>query len=232
MSDERAPNGTIHALDPSSPSVRAEYARYLDLDLLGKILARNFLVNRLGYAHSSVDIPLGRYGDAKAKYPIPGQFKKDLCDCRVQTEEGGVSVEIKCARINIANRSLGQTSENWAFQGLLRTPGKVEKKYDIMIAVGIRQLGLEDDRYWSHLQATRRYLQSQNVRCEMDAWPHEVLFLSLCSFFVVPRVRVKSNYFRVTINSLHNSTYAAYQAWGYDDQRCQDVWCHALNQLH
>lgn len=149
----------------------------------------------------------------------------------VQTAEGSVTIEIKCAGINIANRSLGGRGENWAFQGLLRTPGKAEKEYDILIAIGIRQLGLEDDRYWIHLQETRRYLQSKNIRCEIDAWPHEALFLSLCSSFVVPRGYVKSNYFRVAINSLHLSAYTDYQTWGYDDQRCQSVWRHAVKQM-
>lgn len=228
--NDGSPNGDPHALDPSAPSVRAEYVRYLDLDLLGKIIAKNLLLNRLGYSPSAVQIPLGKFGDAKAKY-MPGAVTHDLGDGHIETEQGRLSFEVKCARINIANRSLGHTAENWAFQGLLTTPGKSNKKYDILIAIGIRQLGLEDHRYWGHLEHTLQYLQLKGRPYKIDARPHEEVFLSLCSFFVLPLSHIKHNYFRINLNSIERSRYAAYQAWGYDEQRCREVWQEALKVI-
>ncbi len=55
---------------------------------------------------------------------------------------GDVLFEVKCARINIANRSRGGMAENRAFQGLLTSPGKCDKEYDVLIAITCGNLGL------------------------------------------------------------------------------------------
>jgi hypothetical protein len=218
-------------LDPLAPSIRAEYVRYLDLDLLGKIITRSLFLNRLGYSPSVLHIPLGRYGDAKVKYAKPGAVVRDLGDGHIETDQGIITFEVKCARINIANRSRGYTAENWAFQGLLTSPGKSDKKYDVLIAIGIRQLGLEDQRYWGHLQAMHQYLQSEGRPSNIDAWPHEAAFLSLCSFFIVARTHIVKNYFRINVRSIEKRKYAECQAWGYDEERCRAVWQEALETI-
>ena len=135
-------------LDLLAPNVAAEYARYIDGDLLGKLIAKNFLVNRLGYASEAVLTPLGRYGDARAKYATPGTVIHDPGDGHVHTTQGRISYEVKCARINMGNRHTGNTAENWAFVNLLTTPAKVPKSYDVLIAIGIATLGLEDELGW------------------------------------------------------------------------------------
>ena len=80
-------NGARHILDPLAPSITAEYRRYYDLDLLGKIITWNFFLNRLGYSPSVVHFPLGRYGDAKGKYPKAGAFLPDLRDGHIETDQ-------------------------------------------------------------------------------------------------------------------------------------------------
>lgn len=141
-------------LDKTAPSTESEYSRYLDGDILGKILAKNFLVNRLGYSHDAVFIPVGRYGDADNKYAKSGLVVRDPGDGHVQTDAGVLTFEIKCARINVANRHLGQKAGNWAFTNILRSPGKAEKGYDLLIAIGVLVLGLEDSRYWDNLKSS------------------------------------------------------------------------------
>jgi hypothetical protein len=56
-------------LDPRAPSIEAEYARYLDADILGKIVFKNFLIHRAGAAQAPLHIPLGRYGDRDESAP-------------------------------------------------------------------------------------------------------------------------------------------------------------------
>jgi hypothetical protein len=114
-------------LNQIAPSVELEYSRYLDGDVLGRILTKNFLVNRLGYQIDNVVIPVGRYGDAGIKYATDGVVAHDPGDGYVNTSIGPLAFEIKCARMNIANRHIGQQAENWAFTNILRSPGKAEK---------------------------------------------------------------------------------------------------------
>ena len=216
-------------LDPLAPSIMAEYVRYLDLDLLGKIVTKNLFLNRLGYSSDVVRIPLGRYGDAKVKYAKAGAVIHDLADGRIETDQGIITFEVKCARINIANRSNGGVEENWAFTCLHTSPSKASaKKYDVLIAIGIRELGLEDQHHWPYRQQVHEDLQFAGRPSSIHAWPHEDAFLSTCSFFIVPRSGVLTNYFRANVKAIEKCKYAAYQAWGYDEARCRSVWQNAL----
>ena len=56
----------------------------------GKTITRKLLINRLGYRSEAVYIPGDGY---------------------VEIEREPITFEIKCARLNIANRSAGQTAE-------------------------------------------------------------------------------------------------------------------------
>jgi hypothetical protein len=165
-------------------------------------------------------------GTAKSR-----KFVQDLTDGHIETDQGSISFEVKCARINIANRSNGGAADNWAFQGLRTSPGKSDKNYDVLVAIGVHALGLEDERYWGYLDLTHSNLQSQGRPSDIQAWPHESVFLSICSFFIVPRTRILKNYFRVTIRSMTECRYAAYHAWGYDEERCRFVWRNALQTI-
>jgi hypothetical protein len=145
-------------LDATAPSIEAEYGRYTDGDLLGKLITRNLLINRLEYGPEAVYIPVGRYGDATKMYAVPGTVAQDPGDGHVEIEGQQITFEVKCARLNIANRSAGQTAENWAFVNVQHSPGKAEKSYHVLIAIGVYALGLEDGRYWNHLLATHERL--------------------------------------------------------------------------
>jgi hypothetical protein len=218
-------------LDPSAPSTSAEYARYIDGDLLGKLITRNLLINRLGCAPSTVFIPLGRYGDAKVKYAEDGAVTHDLGDGHIEIGSRRITFEIKCARINIANRTRGDTSENWAFVNLLHSPGKAFKSYHVLVAVGVRTLGLEDENYWHHLEQVHARLRADGHSSNIDALPHEAEFLSLCSFFILPRTEIPTNYFRINVDSVSKSRHAQYRAWGHDEPRCKEVWTNAMHGL-
>jgi hypothetical protein len=50
-------------LDEFAASIEAEYTRYLDPDLLGKIVFKKFALNVLGIEKDSIKIPLSRHGD-------------------------------------------------------------------------------------------------------------------------------------------------------------------------
>jgi hypothetical protein len=57
-------------LDPSAPSILAEYSRYLDSDILGKILFRNFFLNVLKFRENEIYVPLG--------FKLSAQFDKEI----------------------------------------------------------------------------------------------------------------------------------------------------------
>jgi hypothetical protein len=56
-------------------------------------------------------------------------------------------------------------------------------------------------------------------------WCSRLRVQSHCSFFIVPRGDVKHNHFRVNVNLVdkRKCKYAAYQAWGYVEERCKAV---------
>ena len=62
-------------LDLSAPNTAAEYARHVDGDILGKLIVRNFLINRIELPAESIFTPVGRYGDAAVKYAKSGSVK-------------------------------------------------------------------------------------------------------------------------------------------------------------
>ena len=217
-------------LDPLAPSESAEYARYLDGDLIGKILTRNLLVNRFGYKSESIFTPLGRYGDARVKYSQSGVLH-DPGDGHIEIDGMRITFEVKFARINIANRARGDTKKNWAFINLKNSPGKAEKKYDILIAIGALTLGLEDENYWLDLNSVLGGLHMRALPANINAMPHELDYLSLCSFFIIPMNKLPTNYFRVNVDSIESSQYGQYRAWGHDEARCKEVWVNALSEV-
>jgi len=125
-----------------------------------------------------------------AEYAVSGEVISDHGDGYVRTGQRTTTFEIKCARINIANRSQGAAEENWAFANLLASPGGAPKQYDVLIAVGILVLGLEDSRYWDRLETIRARLSAEGRNVNLSALPHEATFLSICSFFILPRSKV------------------------------------------
>lgn len=218
-------------LDKNAPSPEAEYSRYLDGDILGKILAKNFMINRAGYRFENIFVPVGRYGDAETKYLDSNQVVVDPGDGYIETEIGKVTFEIKCARINIANRDKGRVAENWAFNNILTSPGKTKKKYDLLIAIGVDLLGLENAKYWEHLQNSKNKLQESGRSFSLETQAHQVDFLDICSFFIIPFNKINTNYFRVTLSAISKSLYCQNLASGSDSERCMAVWKGALGEL-
>jgi len=215
-------------LDTKAPSIEAEYGRYIDGDLLGKIIAKNFFLNRIGVAPEDLYIPVGRYGDAERKYRSPDKVRKDAGDGHLRIGPDRLTFEIKCARINIANRHLGQAEENWAFTNVKTSPGKVPKAYDVLIAIGIRTLGLEDARYWQYLTELAAKYKLQGKELRIDARPDEEEFLRLCTFFIVSRKALTTNYFRLTLRAMNSNRYSKFAADGGDPARCLHMWSEAM----
>lgn len=211
-------------LDKNAPSPEAEYSRYLDGDILGKMLAKNFLVNRIGYPVEKIAIPLGRYGDSASKYSDLNSIVVDPGDGYIETEMGFFSFEIKCARINIANRHKSQVAENWAFNNILKSPAKAAKKFDILIAIGVQVLGLEDERYWEHLQNSRERILKAKKEFSLNVQAHESDFLNVCGFLVIPFDEIKTNHIRLTLPAIPKSPYYQYFSPGTDSDRCSSIW--------
>ena len=202
-------------LDSRAPSIQAEYLRYLDGDILGKLIFKNFLVNIIGLSADDIYIPLGTWGDI-------GVGRDCRADAQFQSDAQWLDVEIKCAHINIANRTRGDLNENWAFTQLLKTPKGTPRKYDLAFAVGIRSLGFEDPRYWP-------YLEEHGF--EITRLPHESQFLNRCGFLVMPFSDIPKNYFRVTLPALPKSQYFKYFAWGREPDKCLDIWNTTIRKI-
>ncbi len=215
-------------LDLSAPNTAAEYARYVDGDILGKLIVRNFLINRIKLPAKSIFTPVGRYGDAAVKYANADTVAHDPGDGHVDLPTGRLTFEIKLARINIANRSRGGADENWAFVNLKHSPGKATKSYQLLIAVGLSTLGLEDERYWTHLRQLDTQLRAQGLQSRLDALPHEEEYLNRCSFFLIPRTSLTYNYFRVNLTAVDKSAYASFLARGTDPAACRQQWANAV----
>ena len=96
-------------LDKSAVSVEAEYTRYLDPDILGKIVLKNFAMNVLGIDERHIRIPISRQGDL-------GNYK-DFCDAGIRVGSRTYSVETKCSRHNVAKKSRinAEPSPRWLF---------------------------------------------------------------------------------------------------------------------
>ncbi|MEG7362321.1 hypothetical protein [Pseudomonas citronellolis] len=216
-------------LDKTAPSIEIEYSRYLDGDILGKIIAKNLLTNILGYQASQLYIPVGRFGDAETKYSNPALTSYDVGDGYVETMNGRKTIEIKCARINVANRYKGHLNENWAFTNILKTPQKKDRKYDILIAIGIRSLGLESEYYWEHLASTISELNRYGEPVSIDSRPHEQDYLSLCDFYIIPFKEIKTNQFRRSFSSKRPDKLGAYLSQNGNRLRCAELWDRAIS---
>jgi len=204
-------------LDKRAPAVEAEYGRYLDGDVLGKFLFKNFMRNRARVSNSDLHIPVGRFGDVGTSW---------TCGADAQVRFGGRwrEVEIKCARVNIANRTSGGTTENWAFNRILKTSNGDSKTFDLAFFIAVRALGLEDPEYWPYLEKLENEYRRSRVPFKPNALPHEAEYLSLCSFIIMPYSRLAANYFRVMKSMLSKGDYSYYQAWGYEVRRCRLIW--------
>ncbi len=220
-------------LDASAPSREAEYVRYLEGDIFGKILFRNFAINVFGLKEEQIDIPIGKWGDIGVDAPH--------ADARVKIGDRWLDVEIKFSRINIANKTNGHVKHNWAFGALLYSPkndrlkedidNKKEKKhYDILFAVGAEILGLEHPKYWQHLEHISVSRAQQGIKVSTDALPDQQEYRCLCGVFLVPFDELDGddrNYFRRNLERIDKEALSERFAWGWQMDRCQSLWRHA-----
>jgi|SRR5579871_350644 len=219
-------------LDSRAPSIDAEVIRYLDADILGKMVFKNFLLNVVRLPTSQFRIPLSRNGD----YEFPGT---SIPDAMVFVGGKWLRVEIKCARLNIMNRYRGGRKENWMFSYLTQTrkeqqkqrtqawkPGtERRKRYDLAFCVGVHMLGFENPEAWNHLSD---FLRMRGHDSDFMVRPHERRFLQRCCVFAIPFELVEKNTIRINVSSVPNSKYCRFHAWGDDPKRCLHIWKSAI----
>ena len=158
-------------LDPDAVSIQAEYTRYLDPDVLGKIVFKNFALNVLKLEPTRVRIPLSRQGDL-------GTYR-DSCDAGIRFGNRWYSVETKCSRWVVAKSCKANPSPRWMFSGLLHSAkGRERAEYDLIFAVGIDTPGLEDSLgYWKHmlipLTQVRPWMSGER---DFVGWPSPAMF--------------------------------------------------------
>ena len=119
-------------LDKDAPNIEAEYLRYLDRDILGKLLFKNFRLNVIGLSESDLRIPIGRHTSYDGR--------KFLGDAEVRIHERWGSVEIKCAYIGVKESDSRKTPlRYWSFGRLLNTVKKRPKiPFELAFCIGIQ----------------------------------------------------------------------------------------------
>jgi len=208
-------------LDKSAPSIEAEMSRYIDGDIVGKMVFKNLCLNVLGLQPWDLRIPLGRHGDL-----VDGRAVKT--DALIEKTDVRRKIEIKFSRTVIPNRGLGNTRKGWAFSRLLTSPDKKRKRYDIAVCVGLALPGLEDSEYWEYLEKYRARLADKGIDVVPTALPYQVEFLALCGFFILPRKVIKADLFRARYGVLEKNKYRDYFAWGHEKDKCRELWRKAV----
>jgi hypothetical protein len=212
-------------LDPYAVSVKAEYTRYLDADILGKIVFKNFALNVLKIDEGSIRIPLSRQGDL-------GTYK-DSCDAGIRFRNRSYSVETKSSRWVVAMRCKTDPKPRWIFSGLMHSAKGTERsKYDLIFAVGINAPGLEDSLgYWRHLHSLKKDAEAKGHDFDLSVWPHEFEFLDRCGIYILPRQFVSrhcKNTLDVTIRTLSERLDFEFFSWGYEVPQLRKIWDHAI----
>ena len=213
-------------LDPDAVSIQAEYTRYLDPDVLGKIVFKNFALNVLKLEPTRVRIPLSRQGDL-------GTYR-DSCDAGIRFGNRWYSVETKCSRWVVAKSCKANPSPRWMFSGLLHSAkGRERAEYDLIFAVGIDTPGLEDSLgYWKHLHSLKKTHEAEGRAFDFSVWPHDPAFLSRCGVYVLPRESISVNHLDITIRSLSRRPDYQFFGWGHETSRLRDVWRHAIQTVN
>jgi hypothetical protein len=212
-------------LDPYAVSIKAEYTRYLDADLLGKIVFKNFALNVLKVDEESIRIPLSRQGDL-------GTYK-DSCDAGIRFENRSYSVETKSSRWIVAKRCKIDPKPRWSFSGLKHSAKGTERgNYDLVFAVGINAPGLEDSLgYWRHLHSLKKTAEEEGRDFDLSVWPHEPEFLNMCGIYILPRQFIFThckNTQDITIRTLSERRDFGFFGWGHDIPRLRKIWQRAI----
>jgi hypothetical protein len=205
-------------LDPNAPSIIAEYSRYLDADILSKIVLKNFALNVLGI--KKIRIPLSRQGDLG--------IYKDSSDAEIYLDRW-YTVETKCSRWVVAKRCKIDPKPRWVFSGLKHSAKGTERgKYDLVFAVGINAPGLEDSfGYWRHMDSLKKDAEKEGRDFDLSAWPHDCEFLNRCGIYILPRQFIFThckNVQDITIRTITERRDYEFFGWGYDIPRLRKVW--------
>src|SRR5881394_913143 len=204
-------------LDPEAPSIRAEYFRYIEKDILGKILFKNFFLNVLNFREEAIYIPLGR----SPRY----DERKIIGDAQVLVEGQWLDAEIKCAYMRITHYRRRNPLMTWGFDRVIRTAKRNNKSpCNFIFAVGINARCLGDPAYWTDVNRLPQSSQSVDV----NTAPHQSAFLSCCGIFLFPHERFPRNNPSVTISRIRKSRYGEFFSWGNDIAGCCKTWAALL----
>lgn len=211
-------------LDSFAPSIPAEYIRYLDRDILGKIVFKNFAQNILKIdTVKNLRIPLSRHGD--------NGIYKNSCDAEIRFGTHWYSVETKCSWQVVAKRCKADPKPRWVFSRLTHSPkGNERSDHDLVFAVGINAPGLEDTiGYWKHLNLLKKEHEAADRSFELPVWPHESDFLNICGIYIFPRKAVTINQLDITIHSLPRRRDFRFFGWGYEPRRLERIWQRSIH---
>jgi hypothetical protein len=216
-------------LDSYAVSIKAEYTRYLDADILGKIVFKNFALNVLGIEEESIRIPLSRRGDL-------GTYK-DSADAGIRFENRSYSVETKISRWIVQKRNKIDPIPRWSFSGLKHSAKGTERgQYDLVFAVGINAPGLEDSiGYWRHLLSLKKEAEKEGRDFDLSVWPHEPEFLNQCGIYVLPRKFIfkhLKNTPYITIRTIPERRDYDFFSWGHDIPRLRKIWQRAIRVVN
>ena len=211
-------------LDLNAPSIIAEYSRYLDSDILGKIIFKNFFLNVLRFREEEIYLPLGR---------SPRYDERKLCgDAQVLFRGRWLNVEIKTSHVVIVHPNSSRPLKCWSFSRMLYTSHKKEKSpYDFAFAVGIHSRGLGDPKYWEDLNIPVKSHKNGENCYDPEALPHESSYLSRCGIFLLPHMRIRRNVVAVTIRAIENTSYGEFFSWGHDREQCRRIWVRTLHEI-
>ena len=211
-------------LDPNAVSLEAEYTRYIDSDILGKIVLKNFAVNVLGLPARKIRVPISRQGDI-------GNYK-DFTDVGITIGNRTYNVEAKCSRHIVARRTrVIQPAPRWTFSRLLYSDKSRRERldYELLFAVGVNSPGFEDsESYWRHMHAQARAARAEGRSFDFAVWPHDPRFLERCGIYIIPKIAVRVNQMDITIAAVERRLDHEFFSWGQDFGRLRHVWRHAL----
>ncbi|MNZ52431.1 hypothetical protein D3C78_702770 [compost metagenome] len=126
-----------------------EYISYLDGDILGKLIFKNFLINIANIPAEHIHIPAGRFGKKSEKYKEIGEVQYPFGDGHVDIGGHKINFEIKLSRLSETNKHLGRKDEYWAFSNTIKSSKNRAKNYDLLIAIGINVLDFGEERRFS-----------------------------------------------------------------------------------
>jgi hypothetical protein len=202
-------------LDKQAPSIPIEFFRYVDSDILGKLLFKNFVTNILKLRESAFSVSLARHGERYGR-------KLDA-DAEIYFRRKTIGIEIKCSRLNICHPDTDDL-RCWNFNKVKETDKRQLKRFDVLFAVGVLTLGLSEPDYWEDLFARQRAFHDLGRKLSIEAPPYHPDFLNHCGFFIIPFRAIERKSVSATVRGDRVTHYEPFFAWGFDPVRCNQLW--------